>query len=81
MLVAKSQPGMAILEHVETGERVEVDGELPFGATYLVEGYDEEQDELWEEERVELDGEEYVVVDDGVKMVTLGEDDEGNDAL
>ncbi|WP_188148078.1 hypothetical protein [Haloferax sp. AS1] len=67
---------MAILEHVETGERVEIDGELPFGAGYVVEGYDEENEELWEEERVEMDGEEYRVIDDGVEMVTLGEDDE-----
>lgn len=33
---------MAVLEHVDTGEQVEVEGELPFGATYVIEGYDED---------------------------------------
>lgn len=61
---------MAILESLRTGERVELDGELPFGAVYVVEDYDEEEDELWQEERVRLDGEEYRVIDDGVEMVT-----------
>jgi len=62
---------MAVLEHIQTGERREIDGELPFGASYLVEGYDEENDELWEEERVDLNGETYVVIDDGVEMATI----------
>lgn len=67
---------MAVLKHIQTGERREIDGELPFGASYVVEGYDEENDELWEEERVDLDGETYVVIDDGVDMVSLGQNDE-----
>jgi hypothetical protein len=41
-----------------------------------VEGYDEENDELWEEERVDLDGETYIVIDDGVEMLTTGPVDE-----
>jgi len=41
-----------------------------------VEGYDEENDELWEEERVDLDGETYIVIDDGVEMFTTGPVDE-----
>lgn len=65
---------MALLEHVETGEQVEVEGEIPFGASYTVEGYDEETEEAWDEERIQLDGEEYIVIDDGVDMVTLGDD-------
>ncbi|MFC7139260.1 hypothetical protein ACFQMA_05335 [Halosimplex aquaticum] len=67
---------MAVLEHIQTGERREIDGELPFGASYVVEGYDEENDELWEEERVDLDGETYIVIDDGVEMFTTGPVDE-----
>ena len=67
---------MAELEHIETGERIELDGEIPFGAIYKVEGYDEEAEEYWDEERVELDGEEYIVIDDGVDMVSLGEQPE-----
>jgi hypothetical protein len=67
---------MAVLEHLQTGERRELDGELPFGATYVVEGYDEENDELWEEERIDLDGEEYKVIDDGVDMVEIDSTDE-----
>lgn len=67
---------MAELEHVQTGERIEIEGEIPFGAIYKVEGYDEEADEYWDEERVQLDGEEYIVIDDGVDMVTLGDQSE-----
>jgi hypothetical protein len=66
---------MAVLENLRTGERCETDGELPFGAVHTVEGYDEENDELWQEERVDLDGEEYRVIDDGVEMVTTGSDE------
>lgn len=67
---------MAELEHIETGDRIEIDGELPFGAIYKVEGYDEESDEYVDQERVMFDGEEYIVIDDGVDMVTLGEQPE-----
>lgn len=63
---------MAILEHPQTGERIELEGELPFGATYMVEGYDEENDELWEEARIDLDGVSYIVIDDGVEMFETG---------
>ena len=66
---------MAELEHIETGERVQVEGEIPFGAIYKVEGYDEEADEYRDEERVRFDGEEYIVIDDGVDMVTIGDSD------
>jgi hypothetical protein len=41
-----------------------------------VEGYDQENDELWEEERVDLNGETYIVIDDGVEMFTTGPVDE-----
>lgn len=67
---------MAVLEHPETGERVEVEGELSFGAVYTVEGFDEEEEEAWQEDRIRLDGTEYIVVDDEVDMVTLGDDSE-----
>ncbi|WP_435066258.1 hypothetical protein [Halobaculum sp. EA56] len=65
---------MAILKHPETGERKQIDGEIPFGATYGVEGYDEEQEEFWEQVRVDIDGESWIVVDDGTDMVSLGPD-------
>jgi len=67
---------MAVLKHPDTGERVEIDGEIPHHAMYQVEGYDEENDELWEETRVDLDGESYIVVDDGVEMFTTGSSEE-----
>lgn len=36
-----------------------------------VEGYSEEADEYWEEECLKFDDEEYIVIDDGVDMVTF----------
>lgn len=64
---------MAELEHVETGDRIEIAGELPYGAIYKGEGYDKEVEESCDEERVRFDGEEYIVIDDGVDMVTIGD--------
>ena len=61
---------MALLRHPETGEEREIDGEVPITHQYLVEGYDE--DELWEEPRVDLDGDSWIVVDDGVDTFTTG---------
>lgn len=63
---------MAVIEHPDTGERKEIEGEIPFFATYGVEGYDEEEDEFWQEDRVDIDGESWIVIDDGVEMATLG---------
>lgn len=63
---------MAVLRHPETGEEQEVEGEIPVSATYMVEGYDEEQDEFWQEVRVDLEGESWEVVDDGADYQTLG---------
>lgn len=56
--------------------RVEMEGEIPFGAIYKVEGYDDETGEYWDEERVRFDGKEYLVIHDGVNMVTIGENGE-----
>ena len=63
---------MAVLKHPKTGEKKEIEGELPFGAVYRVEGYDEETGELWGEERIDIDGVSWIVVDDGVDMVSTG---------
>jgi len=72
---------MVVLEHLRSGERCEIDGELPFGASYVVEGYDEQAEELWQEERVDLDGETYIVVDDGIEMATVSSPKETRDSL
>lgn len=67
---------MAILEDPDTGEQKEIDGEVPMFATYRIEGYDEEEDEYWEEDRIEFEGKEWIVVDNGVNMVQIdGEED------
>ena len=60
---------MAIIEHQRTGERKEIEGELPHGAIYRVEGYDD--GEYWEEDRITIDGDEWIVIDDGVEMVSI----------
>lgn len=60
----------------KTGEQKEIDGEIPVFAIYRIEGYDEEEEEPWEEERVEYEGKEWIVVDNGVNMVEIdGEED------
>jgi hypothetical protein len=63
---------MVVLKNPRTGETREIDGEIPFGAIYRVEGFDEETGEPWDEDRVDLDGESWIVVDGGVDMVTTG---------
>lgn len=63
---------MAILKHPGSGETKEIEGELPFHAVYRVEGYDEEEDEAWSEDRIDIEGVSWIVVDDGVDMVTIG---------
>ena len=63
---------MAVLKHPQTGKTREIDGEIPFGAIYRVEGFDRETGEPWDEDRVDLDGESWIVVEDGVGMVTIG---------
>jgi len=67
---------MATLEHPKTGERKDIDGEIPHHAIYGVEEYDEENDELHREERVDMDGTSWIVVDDGVEMFETGSGDE-----
>jgi len=64
---------IAEIEHVETGEQVETDGEIPFGAIYKAEGYDKYADKAYDEERIRLDDGEYIVIDNGVDIVSLGE--------
>jgi hypothetical protein len=61
---------MATLKHPETGEKREIEGELPFHAVYRVEGYDEEKDESWDEERIDVGGVSWIVLDDGVDMAS-----------
>jgi hypothetical protein len=60
---------MARIEHVETGKILKNDAEIPAAMTYSVESYDEETDELVTEDRIELEGEEYRVLDNGINMV------------
>lgn len=63
---------MALLRHPDTGEEWEVEGEIPVSATYIVEGYDEEEDAFWEEVRIDLEGVSWEVVDDDVDRRTIG---------
>ena len=60
---------MAVIKDPDSGERIEIEGEIPIFATYQVEGYDEENDEYWEELRVDFEGKSHIVIDDGVNMV------------
>lgn len=62
---------MAVLRHTETGEEREIEGEIPHHAIYRVEGIDDDG-ELWDEQRVEFEGTEWIVVDDGVEMFETG---------
>lgn len=62
---------MAKLEHIQIGEVVEFDDEIPFFHIYGVEPFDEDTGEPVIEDRVTYDGEEFRVLDDGVDMVTL----------
>lgn len=54
---------MAKIEHVKTGRVLTSDSEIPPFMTYGVEIYDEETDELVVEDRIELEGEEYRILD------------------
>jgi len=63
---------MAKIEHVRTGKVLTTDQEIPPMMTYGVESYDEETDELVVEDRIEIDGEEYRVLDDGVEYFETG---------
>lgn len=62
---------MATLKHPETGEKKEIQGELPFHAVYRVEGYDEEEDEAWHEDRIDIDGVSWIVADNGADMTQI----------
>lgn len=62
---------MAVIEHPETEERREFDGEIPFHLIYSVSGYDEDADEWWDEDRIDLAGESWIVVDNGVDMIEI----------
>lgn len=63
---------MAKIEHVRTGKELTIDQEIPPMLTYGVESYDEETDEFVLEDRIEIDGEEYRVLDDGVEYFETG---------
>jgi hypothetical protein len=52
---------MARVRHPDTGEEREVQGEIPHFAIYSVEG----------EDRVDIDGQSWIVVDDGVNMTGI----------
>lgn len=69
-----------VVEDIRTGERIDIEeiDEIPALMGYGVEGYDEENDELWEEHRIKGDelpmlrsGREYRVVEDGVEMASV----------
>lgn len=62
---------MAILRHPETGEKREIDGEIPFHAIYRVEGTDDDG-ELWEEDRVDIEGTSWIVEDSGSDTFETG---------
>jgi len=62
---------MAVLRHPETGEKREVEGEIPVYRQYLVESFDE-NDELVQTPHVDLDGTAWIVEDDGVETFETG---------
>lgn len=62
---------MAVLRNQDTGEVVEVEGEIPIFRQMLVESFDED-DNLVQTPTVEIDGEWYTVVDDGVETFETG---------
>lgn len=62
---------MAVLRHPETGEKREVEGEVPWHLMYTVESFDE-NDELVQQKHVDLDGTAWIVEDDGVERFETG---------
>ena len=62
---------MAVLRNQDTGEVVEVEGEIPISRQMLVESFDED-DNLVQTPTVEIDGKWYTVVDDGVETFETG---------
>lgn len=62
---------MAVLRHPETGEKREIEGEIPVFHQYLVESFDED-DNLVETPYVDFDGASWIVEDDGVEMFETG---------
>ena len=62
---------MAVLRNQDTGEVVEVEGEIPIFRQMLVESFDED-DNLVQTPTVEIDGEWYTAVDDGVETFETG---------
>lgn len=62
---------MATLRHPKTGEKREIEGEIPVFHQYLVESFDE-NDELVQTPYVDFDGTAWIVEDDGVEMFETG---------
>lgn len=60
---------MAKVEHVKTGKVLTTQQEVPVFITYSVEIYDEESGEVTLEDRIELEGEEYRILDQGNTVV------------
>jgi len=62
---------MAVLRHPDTGETREIEGEIPIFKQYLVESFDED-DELVQTPYVDIDGQPWIIEDDGVDTFTTG---------
>lgn len=62
---------MAVLRNQDTGEVVEIEGEIPIFQQMLVESFDED-DNLVQTPTVVIDDEWYTVVDDGVETFETG---------
>ena len=62
---------MAVLRHPETGEKREVEGEVPIFSQYLVESFDEDGN-LVETPYVDFEGTSWIVEDSGVEMFETG---------
>ena len=58
-----------MLKHPKTGEEKEIEGQIPLDVVYRVEGYDEKEDEAWHEDRIDIGGTPWIVIDDSVNMV------------
>lgn len=67
--IPDSGGGGAVLLHPDTGDVRRVEGEVPAG--FGVEYFDEETGEVHTKDMVDIRGERWIVVDDGVDMVTI----------
>ena len=62
---------MAVLKHPDTGEKREIEGEIPAFRQYLVESFDDDGN-LVQTPYVDFEATSWIVEDDGVEMFETG---------